>query len=78
MKPKRHVPLVTGIVSVGLSLVLFFADLGWWRFLAGGFLLAYGWASIKTSLLASDKEIVEMTTDVPLSDETAKRFQDRI
>lgn len=38
----------------------------------------FGWASLKTTFSASDKEIEELTGTGPMSEETRKKFEDRI
>ena len=63
----RYVPFVTGIVSLGIAGWLAYAFDGWWKYLIGGFLLAFGWVSIKTAIFATDTEIMELTTPGPMS-----------
>ena len=44
----------------------------------GGFLIMFGWVSLKTGLFASEKEIIELTEPGPVSEDTQKHFQDRL
>ena len=73
----RHVPFICGIVSIGLAAWLTFSFEGWWRFLIGTFLLAFGWVSLKTAIWATDTEISELTTPGPVSRKTKERFDRR-
>jgi hypothetical protein len=74
----RHVPLITGIVAIGLAIWIAFGFSGWWKYVVAGFLLAFGWTALKTGLFASDKEIRGLTEPGPISEETKRRFQDRL
>lgn len=74
----RHVPLIFGIVAIGGAVALAVSGFGWWKYLIGTLLLASGWASLKTAWSATDQEIEELTTNTPASEETKKRFMDRI
>jgi hypothetical protein len=67
-----------GIVALGLAIWLVVGFSGWWRYIPGVFLFMFGWTSLKTSLFASDKEIKELTETGPMSEETRKKFEDRI
>ena len=81
MKPKRYVPLILGIASLSLAFWLLWPPMSWWSFLLSLFPLAFGWASVKTAIFASDREIVELTDpdlSVSPSKETLRRFQDRL
>ena len=51
---------------------------GWWTYIVGGILLMLAWVSLKTGLFASQKEIKELTESGPVSEETKKKFQDRV
>ena len=53
MSSNRHVPLITGIVSIGLAAWLMLSFSGWWRYVPGTLLLAFGWVSLKTAIFAS-------------------------
>ena len=78
MSSNRHVPLITGIVALGLAAWFVLGFSGWWRYVLGTVLLAFGWVSLKTALFASDHELKELTGTGPMSEETRKRFQDRL
>ena len=76
--PNRHVPLIIGGLCVAIAIWLLVALTGWWRFIPVTLLLALGWMSLKTAFLASDQELKEMTGTGPVSDDTRKKFQDRL
>ena len=78
MASNRHVPLITGIVAIGLAAWLVLGFSGWWRYIPGTLLLAFGWVSIKTTIFASPRELQELTGEGPVSDETKQNFQDRL
>lgn len=78
MSSNRHVPLITGIVALGLAAWLVLGVSGWWRFIPGTLLLAFGWVSLKTAFSASDQELKELTGTGPMSEETRKKLQDRL
>lgn len=78
MSSNRHVPLITGIVALGLAAWLVLGFSGWWRYIPGTLLLAFGWVSLKTALFASNQELKEMTGTGPMSEETRKKFEDRL
>jgi hypothetical protein len=74
----RHVPLTIGIVAISLAAWLVFGFTGWWRYIPGTLLLAFGWVSLKTGLFASKKELEELTGTGLMSEETRKKFEDRL
>jgi hypothetical protein len=76
--PNRHVPLIIGVLCVAIAIWLLVGLTGWWRYIPGTLLLAFGWMSCKTAFFASDQELKEMTGTGPISDETRKNFQDRL
>lgn len=78
MSNNRHVPLITGVVALGLAVWLVLGFSGWWRYIPSTLLLAFGWVSLKTALIASDQELKELTGTAPMSEETSKKFQDRL
>ena len=78
MKTNRHVPLIMGLAALGFAIWLIVEFSGWWKYIPGAFLLMFGWASLKTALLASDKEISELTGNEPMSEETKKKFEDNV
>jgi len=79
MASNRHVPIITGVVAMAVGLVIGLADFGWWKYIVGAFLLWYGWAALKTGISATDEDIQELTDlNKPMSDETSKRFKDRL
>ena len=78
MSSPRHVPLISGLVSLAIAFfVLFYFD-GFWKYLVFGFLCVYGVVSVKTALYATDQEINELTGEAPMTTKTAQRFRDRI
>lgn len=78
MPGNRHVPIILGVVSIAgaLFFILYFS--GWWKFIPATLLLMFGWPSLKTGLFASNEEITELTGDAPMSEETERKFKDRI
>ena len=74
----RHVPLITGIVALGLAAWLALGFSSWWRYIPVTLLFAFGWVSLKTALFASNQELKELTGTGPMSEETRKKFQDRL
>jgi len=74
----RHAPLIMGAVSVATALFIIFYFSGWWKYFVGSILLAFGWISLKTGLFATNKEIEELTTSIPLSEETKRKFDNRL
>lgn len=77
-RPKRFVPILTSLFTLLVSGLVFFGFEGWWRYLLAVPLLAFGWVSFKTAIFAADKEIHELTGDASMSEETKKRFGDRL
>jgi hypothetical protein len=75
---KRSVPFIFG--AVYLAAALFFALYvgGWWRIIPAAVLMWMSWAHLKTGLFAADKEIEELCSDEPLSEETKRDFRDRL
>lgn len=78
MASNRHVPLIYGIVAICIGVWLAVAFSGWWKYLVGGLLLWFGWASLKTGLFATDRELEELTGARPMSKKTEERFKDRL
>jgi hypothetical protein len=77
-RSNRHVPIIWGIVCLIAAFLIFVKFSGWWTYIVGGILLMLGWVSLKTGLSASQKEIKEITEPRPISEETKKKFQDRL
>ena len=77
-RSNRHVPIIWGIVYLIGAFFIIVKFSGWWTYIVGGFLLMLGWASLKTGLFASQKEIKELTDAGTVSEETKKKFQDRL
>src|SRR5205823_2234154 len=73
----RYVPLIWGLLFVGIAIGLVIWVSGWWRYIPSAILLWLGWQSAKTTLFASDNEIKELTSKGPLSDETMRKFRER-
>ena len=78
MASNRHVPLIVGAVAIGVAAWLLLGYSGWWRYIPGTLLLAFGWVALKTALFASPKEIDELTGSGPVSEETRRKLQDRL
>lgn len=74
----RHVPFICGVFSISVAAWLIFGFDGWWRYLIGGLLLAFGWISLKTAIWATDTEINELTTPGPVSRKTEERLKKRL
>ena len=77
-KKNRHVPIIWGIVYLIIALFIILKFSGWLPYIIGGIFLMLSWVSLKTGIFASDKEILELTNDGPISEETKQKFQDRI
>lgn len=77
MSSNRHVPFITGVVALALAAWLVLGFSGWWRYIPGTLLLAFGWVSLKTAF-ASNQELKELTGTDPISEETRKKFEDRL
>lgn len=67
-----------GILAIGIAVWLIVGLVAWWRFIPAVLLLMFGLPSLKTAVFASDQEIKELTGERPLSDDTRKKFDDRI
>lgn len=59
--PKRYVPLVMGIVGLGLAVTFLFGFGGWWRYIPATIFVAYGLFSIRVALFASDRVVRKLT-----------------
>ena len=68
----RYVPLISGVVAMGLAAWVTFGFDGWWRFLIGGLMFLFGWQFLKMGLTATDKQIHELTTPGPMSRDTER------
>jgi hypothetical protein len=77
-QPKRHVPIIWGIIYLTVALFIFIKFSGWWTYIVEGILLMLAWVSLKTGLFASQKEIKELTEPGPISEETKKKLQNRL
>jgi hypothetical protein len=75
---RRLVPLITGVVIVAIAIGVVVLFDGIWTYLVGGLLLAFGWPSIRTAFLASNKEIDELTGVRPMSEDTKQKLRDRL
>ena len=79
MKSNRHVPLIMGLLCLGLALWLVLGFSGWWVTSSLAVLpLWFGWASLKTAFRTTDREIEELTGVQPMSEDTGRRFKDRL
>ena len=74
----RRVPFICGILAISIAAWLTLSFVGWWKYLIGTFLLAFGWVSLKTAIWATDTEIMELTTPGPVSKKTEKRLSRRL
>ena len=77
-RSNRHVPVIWGLICLVVAIFIYIKFTGWWTYIVGGILLMLAWVSLKTGLFASKKEIKELTEPGPVSEETKKRFQDRL
>ena len=77
-KSNRYVPVMFGAVCGVLAVFVFYEFSGMWSYIVAGFLLVLALASMKTGLFASDREIRELTESGPVSEDTKKKFQDRL
>jgi len=77
-KSKRYVPLIFGAICLIVGLFILYQFSGLWSYIGTGFLLMLASGSIKSGLFASDKEIKELTEPGPVSEDTKKKFQDRL
>lgn len=78
MASNRHVPIILGVLSIASALFFIFYFSGWWKFIPAALLFMFGWPSLKTGLFASSQEIAELTGEAPVSEETERKFKDRI
>ncbi len=78
MKSNRHVPIITGIVLLSVSIYLAFWIGGFWAILGAAILTLFGWPSLKTGLFADSNEIDELTGVKDLSEETSEKFKNRL
>ena len=78
MKSNRHVPIIYGVLSLTGALFFIFYFSGWWKYLPAALLLMFGWGSLKTGMSASDQQIHELTGDAPMSEDTERKFKDRL
>ena len=78
MSNNRHVPLITGVITLGLAAWVILGFSGWWRYIPGTLLLAFGCVSLKTGLFASKQELRELTGTGPMSEETRRKLEDRL
>jgi hypothetical protein len=67
-----------GLGALALASYLAIGVGGIWGIAGAALLAAFGAPSLKTALFASDREIREMTGDAPLSEETKRKFEDRL
>lgn len=77
-RSRRSVPIIHGLICVAAALFLFLRFGSWWAYLLGGVLFMLGWVSLKTGFSASSKEIAELTGPGPVSEDTKRKFQERL
>jgi hypothetical protein len=75
---RRYVPIVWGLLILGLGLYLAIGVGRWWSIALAAVCLMFGWASLKAGLFASGREIAELTGSAPMSEATKKKFEDRM
>ena len=75
---KRYVPVIWGAVYLLVALVILIKFSGLWTYIVGGVLFMLAWVSIKTGVFASKKEIRELTEPGPVSEDTKRKFEDRL
>ena len=75
---KRYVPVIWGAVYLLAALVILIKFSGLWTYIVGGVLFMLAWVSIKTGVFASKKEIRELTEPGPVSEDTKRKFEDRL
>ncbi len=68
----RYVPLISGVVAMGLAAWVAFSFDGWWTYLVGPLLFLFGWRFLRIGLTATDKQIHELTTPGPMSRDTER------
>lgn len=76
-RSQRYVPIISGLIYSTAAFLLFVVG-SWWAFLVGGILAMFGWVSLKTGFSASSKEIDELTGRRPVSEETERKFIERL
>jgi hypothetical protein len=66
-RPKRHVPLIMGLIGLSIAAAFLFGFSGWWRYIPATMLLAYGVFSLRLAIFGRDAEVRELTGDAPIS-----------
>lgn len=77
-RSNRYVPLILGSICILVAVITVIKFDGWVTYIIGPIFLMVGWVSIKAGLFASKKEIRELTEPGPVSEETEKKFKDRL
>jgi len=70
----RIVPLVMGIIQIGIALLISIIFHAWWAYLISAPILGLGIQSMKVVFSASEDELEELTGDGPLSNKTGKKY----
>ena len=74
----RYVPLISGVVAMGLAAWVAFSFDAWWKYLVGGLLLFIGWQFLRIGLFATHKQIHELTTPGPVSRDTERFLNESV
>jgi hypothetical protein len=74
----RHVPIITGVVCLGIGAALILGVGSWWAWLIGAPLGIFGGMSLKMGFSASDDEVAAMTSMEPMTTEMKDRVRDRL
>lgn len=78
MSSNRHVPFITGVLALGLAAWVALGFSGWWRYIPGTLLPAFGLVSLETALFPFGRELKDLTGSGPMSEGICKNFEDRI
>lgn len=78
MRSNRHVPIIYGVVFLSLAAYLALSVEGLLGICGSALCMFFGLPSLRTGLFASHREIEELTGARDLSEDTAKKFDDRI
>lgn len=74
----RHVPVIYGVVFLGIGAALILGVGSWWAWIIGMPIGIFGWMSLKLGFSASDDEVAAMTSMDPMSKKVKERIQDHL
>lgn len=74
----RHVPIIYGVVCLGIGAALILGVGSWWAWLLGLPIGIFGWMSLRLGFSASDDEVAAMTSMEPMPTEMKARVRERI